>query len=98
MIHIPFTRRKRKEKNLKPIIVNIDKLATHDDIERINKELQNLKITPREKRELAIMQKWYSHTIAERKEIWNKLRPRQRNRLLDILGRQKGKQNGKSKK
>jgi hypothetical protein len=73
---IPFLRRKRKEKKFQPVYIDIEKMATKEELAKLRNEMLE----------------------ARRNLIWASLSPRMKRKILDIRAKQKGGQNGKSKK
>lgn len=63
MSFFPRIRRRKRVKNQKPVLIDIDKLAKREDIEAINRRLQKAdkqklqqridRLSPRQKRKLA---------------------------------------------
>jgi len=72
----PFLRRKKRIKQLQPVYIDIEKLATREELAKLRSEMLE----------------------ARSKLIWASLSPRMKRKILDIRAKQKGVNNGKSKK
>jgi len=93
----PKFKPKNKNKKLKPVLIDVDKLATHDDISNVKKELEILKLTPKQKMERFIIKKWDSLTDKEKKKKWAGYSRNQRKLLLELLSEREGAYDAKRK-
>lgn len=87
----------RKNKKLKPVLIDIEKLAKKDDIDAIINKIESLRLTETERTELKILSDWNKLEKAQKKEKYNLLSQKNKHRLLYIINKWEGGQDEKRK-
>ena len=86
----------RKSKKLKPVLVDIEQLARKEDIDAIISKIEAMQLTDTERKELKILSDWNKMDNNQKKLKFKVLSLKDKYRLLGIINKWQGGQDGKS--